>query len=197
MLASINKRNLLLSITPPQHKHEIFSLIAQLSNDRIGKNLPAHVSVRSCFMSSHGKHRIQRKYTLDVYKRQTGYNTEADGKPLFLGTAPWGNPCNCKMADFRLWSVARTAEEIKNNYQKQVEPSTTGLIKNFNFAEGNGDHTANLACLLYTSIVFRVFFGRLVYRLEKGFAFGSSYFLFELGKVFIVFHTVSPTFHSY
>lgn len=43
----------------------------------------------------------------------TGYNTEADGKPLFLGTAPWGNPCNCKMADFRLWSVARTAEEIK------------------------------------------------------------------------------------
>ena len=75
----------------------------------------------------------------------TGYNTEADGKPLFLGTAPWGNPCNCKMADFRLWSVARTAEEIKNNYQKQVEPSTTGLIKNFNFAEGNGDHTANLA----------------------------------------------------
>ena len=64
MLASINKRNLLLSITPPQHKHEIFSLIAQLSNDRIGKNLPAHVSVRSCFMSSHGKHRIQRKYTL-------------------------------------------------------------------------------------------------------------------------------------
>lgn len=75
----------------------------------------------------------------------TGYNTEADGKPLFLGTAPWGNPCNCKMADFRLWSVARTAEEIKNNYQKQVEPSATGLIKNFNFAEGNGDHTANLA----------------------------------------------------
>ena len=73
------------------------------------------------------------------------YNTEADGKPLFLGTAPWGNPCNCKMADFRLWSVARTAEEIKNNYQKQVEPSATGLIKNFNFAEGNGDHTANLA----------------------------------------------------
>ena len=38
-----------------------------------------------------------------------------------------------------------TAEEIKNNYQKQVEPSATGLIKNFNFAEGNGDHTANLA----------------------------------------------------
>ena len=75
----------------------------------------------------------------------TGYNTEADGKPLFLGTAPWGNPCNCKMADFRLWSVARTAKEIKNNYQKQVEPSATGLIKNFNFAEGNGDHTANLA----------------------------------------------------
>lgn len=62
-----------------------------------------------------------------------------------MGTAPWGNPCNCKMADFRLWSVARTAEEIKNNYQKQIEPSTTGLIKNFNFAEGNGDHTANLA----------------------------------------------------
>ncbi len=74
-----------------------------------------------------------------------GYNTEADGKPLYLGLAPWGNPCACKMADFRLWSVARTADEIKDNYQKQIDPSTAGLIKNFNFAEGSGDHTVNLA----------------------------------------------------
>lgn len=74
-----------------------------------------------------------------------GYDTAADGYPLYLGRAPWGNPCICKMADFRLWSVARTPDEIKDNYQKQIDPSTEGLIKNFNFAEGSGDHTVNLA----------------------------------------------------
>lgn len=74
----------------------------------------------------------------------TGYDTAADGYPLYLGRAPWGNPCVCKLADFRLWNVARTQEEIKNNYLKQIDPSTAGLVKNFNFAEGSGDHTLNL-----------------------------------------------------
>ncbi|NDV46592.1 hypothetical protein D0T49_05985 [Paludibacter sp. 221] len=73
-----------------------------------------------------------------------GYNTEADNKPLYLGRAPWGNPFVGKLADFRLWNVARTADEISQNYQKRIAANTAGLVKNFNFMEGTGDNTADL-----------------------------------------------------
>ncbi|MCK9508489.1 MAG: T9SS type A sorting domain-containing protein [Pigmentiphaga sp.] len=73
-----------------------------------------------------------------------GYNVEADNKPLFVGRAPWGSPMNGKVADFRLWNVARTAAEIQNNYKKQIPADTEGLIKNFYFNEGLGDSTADI-----------------------------------------------------
>lgn len=44
--------------------------------------------------------------------------------PKFLG----------KMADLRVWSVARTAQEIKDNYNKHLEGTPAGLFINYTFS---------------------------------------------------------------
>lgn len=69
----------------------------------------------------------------------SGYNLDADNKPMYLGRAPWGNAFKGKLADFRLWNVAKTATDIQNNYKKQVSKTSPGLIKNYYFNEGIGD----------------------------------------------------------
>lgn len=64
---------------------------------------------------------------------------------LFFGNCSVGQSLQLQNGRLSTLECSPHSRRNKNNYQKQVEPSTTGLIKNFNFAEGNGDHTANLA----------------------------------------------------
>lgn len=40
-----------------------------------------------------------------------------------------------KLADFRIWKTARTASEIKANYNKHLEGKPAGLVVNYRFAE--------------------------------------------------------------
>ena len=67
-------------------------------------------------------------------------NYKADGtttRALNIGGAFWSSPkFYGKFADIRVWSVARTAEEIKANYNKNLEgtfANNTGLYLNYRF----------------------------------------------------------------
>ncbi len=67
-------------------------------------------------------------------------NYKSDGtttRSFNVGGAFWSSPkFYGKMADIRVWSVARTAEEIKANYNKNLEgtyENNTGLYLNYRF----------------------------------------------------------------
>lgn len=57
------------------------------------------------------------------------------------------NYFNGYMDELRIWTVARTATEIKNNYLNEVSASSTGLMAYYKFNEGTGttltDQTSN------------------------------------------------------
>lgn len=50
-----------------------------------------------------------------------------------------------KYSDFRIWSTARTQDEILANYQSHVPANSPGLVINYTFDEQAGNTTANLA----------------------------------------------------
>jgi len=50
-----------------------------------------------------------------------------------------------KYSDFRIWSTARTQDEIVANYQSHVPATSPGLVINYRFEEQTGNSTANLA----------------------------------------------------
>jgi len=67
-------------------------------------------------------------------------NYRSDGtstRAFSIATAFWGTPVfNGKLADIRIWSVARTAEEIKANYNKNLigtYEDNPGLYLNYRF----------------------------------------------------------------
>lgn len=64
---------------------------------------------------------------------------------LMIGSA-WSNPkFYGSLADFRVWSVARTAEEIKDNYETSIKPQA-GLHINYTFADWvSGNKVTNAA----------------------------------------------------
>jgi len=69
-----------------------------------------------------------------------GWNGNNHNTSLVLGSAPagWADPkFYGSLADFRVWSVARTATEIKDNYNKLIAPQD-GLHINYTFADWNG-----------------------------------------------------------
>lgn len=85
-------------------------------------------------------------------------NYKADGtttRGFNIGGAFWSSPkFYGKMADVRVWSVARTAEEVKANYNKNLEGTNavnTGLYLNYRFNsfergvinDANPDNTTN------------------------------------------------------
>jgi len=92
-------------------------------------------------------------YTNGVLKAQV---TTVDGgefdfangsTALWIGDAEWATrnvPGNQSFADFRVWSCARTATEIADNYRLQVASTTTDLKLNYTFAEQTGNTVANL-----------------------------------------------------
>ena len=51
---------------------------------------------------------------------------------------------NCKIDNFRLWNVARTATQVSNNYQNCLTGTESGLIRLYNFEEGSGTVTTDL-----------------------------------------------------
>lgn len=73
------------------------------------------------------------------YNAVGGYygNYKADGvttRAFNIGGAFWSSPkFYGKFADIRVWSVARTAEEIKANFNKHLEEVPTGLFLNYKF----------------------------------------------------------------
>ncbi|MCE5332193.1 MAG: T9SS type A sorting domain-containing protein [Bacteroidales bacterium] len=64
-------------------------------------------------------------------------NYKSDGtttRALNVGGAFWSSPKFIgKLADLRIWSVARSAQQIKDNYNKHIEGSVTGLFINYKF----------------------------------------------------------------
>jgi len=50
-----------------------------------------------------------------------------------------------KYSDFRIWSTARTQDEILANYQSHVPATSPGLVINYRFEEQTGNSTSNLA----------------------------------------------------
>lgn len=65
-------------------------------------------------------------------------NYKSDGvtsRTFNVGGAFWSSPKFLgKMADIRVWSVARTAQEIKDNYNKHLEGTPSGLFINYTFS---------------------------------------------------------------
>ncbi|MGE0076239.1 MAG: PKD domain-containing protein [Bacteroidales bacterium] len=76
----------------------------------------------------------------------TTYFTTLENVPLYIGAEP-GNYFNGKMDDVRLWSVARSTDEINSDLSNQTTDNT-GLLAwyNFNQGEANGDN-ANITKL--------------------------------------------------
>jgi hypothetical protein len=64
-------------------------------------------------------------------------NYKSDGtttRALNVGGAFWSSPKFFgKLADLRIWSVARSAQDIKANYNKHIEGAVTGLFINYKF----------------------------------------------------------------
>lgn len=75
---------------------------------------------------------------LGVTNAVGGYygNFRADGtttRALNIGTYYSDSKFLGKLADVRIWSVARSAQEIKENYNKHIEGTATGLYINYKF----------------------------------------------------------------
>ena len=69
----------------------------------------------------------------------TGYNSLGDAYQFFIGKSyDEYRPLNGKIAEARVWSVARTPEQIWENMY-DVDPQTPGLIGYWKFDEGEGN----------------------------------------------------------
>ena len=64
---------------------------------------------------------------------------------LWIGDAGWskGSGTTHAFADVRVWSCARTATEIAENYQSRVAANASNLFINYLFTEQTGDEVAN------------------------------------------------------
>ena len=55
-----------------------------------------------------------------------------------IGSTNNGEYFNGDIDELRIWNVARTTTEIQSNYNKTVDPSSTGLVAYYKFDEGTG-----------------------------------------------------------
>jgi len=63
---------------------------------------------------------------------------------LMIGCNPTNNNCfNGYFDEFRVWNVARTATEIKDNYNKPMTGNETGLVGYWKFDESSGTTVAD------------------------------------------------------
>lgn len=91
-----------------------------------------------------------RRALYDLYSKTTnpadkkayedlGYNNWADARQLFISYSyNQFRPLNGKIAEARVWSVARTPEQIWESMY-EVDPKSEGLLGYWKFNEGKGD----------------------------------------------------------
>ena len=82
------------------------------------------------------------------------HTTEGNSMALSIGrNGTTGNYWNGKLDDVRVWNVARTAQQIRDNFSNQYVGAPTGLVGNWRFDEGSGT-TANDFAGLATGTLF-------------------------------------------
>lgn len=84
--------------------------------------------------------------TYDLQQTPVGTLTSTDGMQFAIGRfeGTTSNRWNGRIACSRLWSVARTQEEINTNKGYYLDPQNeNGLVLNLNFTEGEGSSVAN------------------------------------------------------
>ncbi|HVU56514.1 MAG TPA: LamG-like jellyroll fold domain-containing protein [Puia sp.] len=76
---------------------------------------------------------------------QTGYSISTTGSNFTIGQqfAPFNELINGSMDEIRVWSVARTAAEIRSGMFGPVSVSATGLVAYYNCNEGTGSTVGN------------------------------------------------------
>lgn len=76
-------------------------------------------------------------YTIVNFDVATGGYYGSNTTSTVMSIGKWySNPKpNCKIADFRVWEVARTATQIKDNYNKNLDGDKTGLLVSYDFAD--------------------------------------------------------------
>lgn len=70
------------------------------------------------------------------------------GTPFTIGQqfqlpSPFNEPINGTMDELRVWSLLRTPNQLKQGMFGTVDPTTTGLIADYNFNEGTGTTVGN------------------------------------------------------
>ncbi len=85
--------------------------------------------------------------TIDEYEVEWLGNFRADGTSnigaLYLGKGMYSSDVQKftgKMADFRLWNVARSTEEIKANYAQYLSGTEVKLYRNYQFTNNGREH---------------------------------------------------------
>ncbi|MGK7880322.1 MAG: LamG-like jellyroll fold domain-containing protein, partial [Crocosphaera sp.] len=68
-------------------------------------------------------------------------NTE----PVKIGIHPKWQPFNGELDEVRIWNIARTAEEIQNDYAQELTGTETGLVGYWQFNEGTGTTVTDLS----------------------------------------------------
>ena len=64
MTAAVDKRAFLLRMAAPQHKDQMLAFLIQLSDDFIGKRLPAKSRMRMRHTGADSQHRVQQQHAL-------------------------------------------------------------------------------------------------------------------------------------
>ncbi|MGB0723149.1 MAG: LamG-like jellyroll fold domain-containing protein, partial [Gammaproteobacteria bacterium] len=72
------------------------------------------------------------------------HNGVNDGA-LFIGRSAWGVNADGRVDEVRIWSTARTADEIAANYNQALRGDETGLVAYYDFADGTAVDRAGTA----------------------------------------------------
>ena len=74
-----------------------------------------------------------------------GMTLNTSSAPIVVGydSCCGGRPFNGMMAEFRMWSAARTQQEIRDNMHKRIPASTSGLMAYYHFDDANGTTTVD------------------------------------------------------
>ncbi|APG60345.1 LamG domain-containing protein [Christiangramia salexigens] len=68
-----------------------------------------------------------------------GTNPITSNDPLTIGYAGFHDHHIGQIDEVRLWNIARTDEEILNDFTKTINPETSGLLAYYNMEEASGD----------------------------------------------------------
>lgn len=75
-----------LGVRSPKHEDQVFALVVQASDHRIGERLPAAVAVRTAPESTHGQDRVHRQHALNDPPLEA--SRRRDGPPRVIVNLP-------------------------------------------------------------------------------------------------------------